>query len=452
MWGGRGRRGKELDLGLRCLVGDHQTYGLRGRSIARNLHAMRIVREASGEGHQPLAALQLKMSQAFDRVSHEFLRTVLKKCEVGDEMLDWVGLCYQDISTRLLVNDDKGRFMSIGRSVRQGCSLSPILFALQLEPLCRDIIRDTTIQGLQMGSQHVALICSSEAQVETALQHVAVFPQASGAEVNQWKSTGAWLWDGATAPKIFADIEWRTTVDSYLGVPIGERGPTVEKWRQKTNAIQAKLSRGSTGGYRSLIELNCQSDSPRLGELHLEVDDGEDAAQQPLPQFGGRRSGPCERVLKLHVQRFLLFRDRSDHLFLTALHHLGYPYLGRWMVSTTGRTTRGVGLRFYAEIATSVESFLVHFSWEYLLAASRKTLYWDTLAIVLPVAVPLYKMEPVLLCAAGLFKRVRRFPVPASTKDFFVRLHFEVLPVKEHQISVLHFQTSPGAVRRSCCK
>ncbi|CAN7937542.1 unnamed protein product [Ixodes hexagonus] len=133
-------------------------------------------------------------------------------------------------------------------------------------------------------------------------------------------------------------------------------------------------------------------------------------------------------VLKLHVQRFLLFRDRRDPLFLSALHHLEYPYLGRWMVSTTGRTTRGAGLRFYAEIASSVEFFLVHFSWEYLLTASRMTLYWYTLAIVLPA--PLYRSEPAPQCAAGLFKQVRRHPVPATTKDFFVRLHLEVLPVK----------------------
>ncbi|KAG0425165.1 hypothetical protein HPB47_027659 [Ixodes persulcatus] len=334
---------RRLDLGLRCVVGDHQAYGLRGRSIARNLHAMRIVREASGEGHQPLAVLQLDMSQAFDRVSHEFLRAVLKKCEVGDGMLDWVGLCYRDISTRLLVNGDKGRSIPIGRSVRQGCPLSPILFALQLEPLWRSIIRDATMQGLQMGDQQVkplayaddvALMCTFKAQVEAALQHVAVLSQASGAAVNRQKFIGAWLGDWATTPKIFADIEWRTTVDSYLGAPIEERGPTVEKWRLKTNAIQAKLPRGSAGGYRSLIE----------------------------------------------------------------------------------------------QIAASVEFFLVLFSWGYLLAASRKTLYWDTLAIVLPV--PLYRMEPVPLCGAELFKRVRRFPVPASTKDFFVPLHLEVLPVK----------------------
>ncbi|KAM7282734.1 hypothetical protein ISCGN_002857 [Ixodes scapularis] len=107
---------------------------------------------------------------------------------------------------------------------------------------------------------------------------------------------------------------------------------------------------------------------------------------------------------------------------------IGAELYKRWMVGTTGRNTRGADLRFYAEIAASVEFFLVHFSWEYLFAASRKTLYWDTLAIVLPV--PLYRMETAPPCAAGLFERVRRFPVPASTKDFFVRLHLEVLPVK----------------------
>ncbi|KAM7285059.1 hypothetical protein ISCGN_032033 [Ixodes scapularis] len=238
---------------------------------------------------------------------------------------------------------------------------------------------------------------------------------------------------------------------SYLGAPIGERGPTVEKWRQKTNAIQAKLSPW-LGRRLSLFNRAyvCNSTSyPAVLYWAQAAVCPESTANRIHRSWASfiwrstmertRRSnlflslaagglGLVNVVLKLHVQRFLLFRDRRDPLFLSALHYLGYPYLSRWMVSTTGRTTRGAGLRFYAEIAASVEFFLVHFSWEYLLAASRKTLYWDTLAIVLPV--PLYRMETVPLCAAGLFKRVRRFPVPASTKDFFVRLHLEVLPVK----------------------
>ncbi|KAM7313996.1 hypothetical protein ISCGN_003781 [Ixodes scapularis] len=267
--------------------------------------------------------------------------------------------------------------------------------------------------------------------------------EASGRPYKQWLQRNY--------KAVFADIERRTTVDSYLGAPIGERWPTVEKWRQKANAIQAKLSpwfgRRLSNFNRSYV---CNSISyPAVLYWTQAAVCPESAANRihrSWASFIWRSTmertwcsnlflssvvgglGLVNVVLKLHVQNFVLFRDRRDPLFLSALHHLGNPYLGRWMVSTTGRTTRGAGLRFYAEIAASVEFFQVYFSSEYLLAASRKTLYWDTLAIVLPV--PLYKMKPVPLSAAGLFKRVRRFLVPAPTKDFFVPHHLEVLPVK----------------------
>ncbi|KAM7291465.1 hypothetical protein ISCGN_028038 [Ixodes scapularis] len=56
---------RRLDTGLKSIIGPHQTYGLRGRKISRNL--MRAIGEATAEGHQPLAVLQLDLRQAFDR-------------------------------------------------------------------------------------------------------------------------------------------------------------------------------------------------------------------------------------------------------------------------------------------------------------------------------------------------------------------------------------------------
>lgn len=82
--------------------------------------------------------------------------------------------------------------------------------------------------------------------------------------------------------------------------------------------------------------------------------------------------GLVKVVLKLHVQLFLLFRDTRNAIFLSALHYLGYPYLATWMVSTTGRITRGANLRFYTGIASSIEFSLDLFSWEYLLTISGK--------------------------------------------------------------------------------
>ncbi|CAN8033127.1 unnamed protein product [Ixodes persulcatus] len=60
--------------------------------------------------------------------------------------------------------------------------------------------------------------------------------------------------------------------------------------------------------------------------------------------------------------------------------------------------------------------------------APKEKLRWDTLEVLLPA--PLYRTVPAPQCASGLFKQVRKLPVPATSKDFFVRLHLGVLPVK----------------------
>ncbi|CAN7945740.1 unnamed protein product [Ixodes hexagonus] len=133
-------------------------------------------------------------------------------------------------------------------------------------------------------------------------------------------------------------------------------------------------------------------------------------------------------TLKLYVQRFLFFRDKKDAIFITALHYLGYGYLQQWMVSTTGRTSQSRQLSFYKQVADSIKFLLVHFLWEYLLTVTRKKLYWDTLALVLPV--PLYRQCASAPSPSDVFKQLRKLPVPTSSKDFFVRFHVEVLPVK----------------------
>lgn len=109
---------------MKTVIGPHQCYGLWGRKIFRNLHTMRTISEATVEGHQPLAVLQLELKQAFDRVSHDFLLAALDRCRVGEELRECVALCYRDITTRLLVNRERGAPILVGRSVRAG--LPPI--------------------------------------------------------------------------------------------------------------------------------------------------------------------------------------------------------------------------------------------------------------------------------------------------------------------------------------
>lgn len=76
-------------------------------------------------------------------VSHEFL-LALNRFGVGSSC-EWVALCYRKINIRLLVNGEMVVPLPIRRSVWQGCPLSPILFVLQLKPICREVNEDSHI-------------------------------------------------------------------------------------------------------------------------------------------------------------------------------------------------------------------------------------------------------------------------------------------------------------------
>ncbi|KAM7282122.1 hypothetical protein ISCGN_002272 [Ixodes scapularis] len=110
----------------------------------------RPIRRQQVKGTTPWLSFS-SISAKRSTVAHCFLQAVLRGCGVGDTMCDWVALCYRNISTRLLANGERGSSIGIGRSVRQGCPLSPIVFALQLEPMCQAINRDEAIGGLQLG-------------------------------------------------------------------------------------------------------------------------------------------------------------------------------------------------------------------------------------------------------------------------------------------------------------
>ncbi|KAM7310518.1 hypothetical protein ISCGN_007426 [Ixodes scapularis] len=69
---------KRLEWGLRDVVGEHQAYGIKRRTISTNLHAMRIVCEAAQVLKVPVAVLHVDLSKAFDRLFWAELRAVLQ--------------------------------------------------------------------------------------------------------------------------------------------------------------------------------------------------------------------------------------------------------------------------------------------------------------------------------------------------------------------------------------
>ena len=74
-----------LQLVISDLIGPEQTYAVKGRSIQDNLHLIREVLEGIEDG-----------MEAFDRVDHRFLATVLETAGFEPEFRSWISMMYHN--------------------------------------------------------------------------------------------------------------------------------------------------------------------------------------------------------------------------------------------------------------------------------------------------------------------------------------------------------------------
>lgn len=88
----------------------------------------------------------IKVHCIFDHVSWPFLLKTLNKFGFGPNFIKWIQLLYTAPQSVVRVNECISQAFELGRGTRQGCPLSPLLFALSIEPLAQMIREDVNIK------------------------------------------------------------------------------------------------------------------------------------------------------------------------------------------------------------------------------------------------------------------------------------------------------------------
>ena len=68
-----------------------------------------------------------------------FCLNVKKLMVFGENFIRWIKILYSDIQSSVLVNHFISDPFDICRGVRQGCTLSPLLYVLCLEPFINQV-------------------------------------------------------------------------------------------------------------------------------------------------------------------------------------------------------------------------------------------------------------------------------------------------------------------------
>lgn len=93
------------------------------------------------------AVLSLHTEKAFDSLETPLLMAFLYSMGFGETFLIGIQAIYNSPRAQIKVNGLFSSNIILARGTRQGCPLSPVLFALAVEPLTEDIRQNDCIKG-----------------------------------------------------------------------------------------------------------------------------------------------------------------------------------------------------------------------------------------------------------------------------------------------------------------
>ena len=185
---------KRLSLVMPKIIHSDQVCSIKSRNISDHLHFIRDLISYSQATNYHCCILSIDQSKAFDSVSHDWLRKVISQYNLGDFILGWFNILYTDVKSKIIINNTLTGEIAIGRGVRQGDPLSPLLYILCIEPLLEKIRCDIKIPPVIIPGGHERKIAgyaddanfflTRHSSINLTMNHFNDFSHASGSTVN----------------------------------------------------------------------------------------------------------------------------------------------------------------------------------------------------------------------------------------------------------------------------
>ena len=142
---------------LPSIIHSDQTDYVKKRFIGQNIRSISDVMECCQGSKVPGIALFLDFKKAFDSIEWSFSFNALRTFGSGDMLVKWIKIFYANPQSCVSNNGVATPFFPLERGVRQGCTLSGILFVIGVELLASAIRSDKSIKGLSLDSKEFKL-------------------------------------------------------------------------------------------------------------------------------------------------------------------------------------------------------------------------------------------------------------------------------------------------------
>ena len=220
-----------LNKTIGSLIHRDQVGFMPSRQAGDNIRRASLLACIAKKRKIPACFLSLDVRQAFDSVSWAYMEFALKKWGFGPNFISWVLQLYRNPKAYVKYAGYKSEMFDIQRGTRQGCPLSPLLFALLIEPLAQKIRLDPKVLGIELGgvkhklclyADDILLFLSSpQVSGPNLLPTLHQFASISGLAINPKKCLALNISLSHTelsAAKVGLPFEWPVKSIPYLGV------------------------------------------------------------------------------------------------------------------------------------------------------------------------------------------------------------------------------------------
>lgn len=133
---------KRLENILHQIVSLDQTGFIKQRQTQDNIHGTLHIIDHVVKNQSKMLWISLDAEKAFDRVNWTFLYKVLEKFGFHQSLIEIIQALYKSPKARIKVNGALSKPFELERGARQGCSISPLCFAIFIEALSQGVIQN----------------------------------------------------------------------------------------------------------------------------------------------------------------------------------------------------------------------------------------------------------------------------------------------------------------------
>ena len=127
---------KRLKEIIEVILSEEQSGFRNGRSCIDNIFSLQQIIEKHREYNRETYMIFIDYEKAFDRVNREKLWSIMRRRGIPEHLVQVIKKLYD--KTQICISGDEDILETVDAGLRQGCSLSPILFNLYLDDAIRE--------------------------------------------------------------------------------------------------------------------------------------------------------------------------------------------------------------------------------------------------------------------------------------------------------------------------